>query len=375
MKIAFICKRRYTGKDVVSDRFGRLYEIPRQLAQMGHAVRGFCLDYYHSDADCREHPVAAGTLWWESRSIRTWQWPTMLGYPWQLLQRLREFAPDVLVGASDIPHVILTAWLARQLRIPYAVDLYDNFESFSVARVPGIVIAYRRAIKSASYLTVVSAPLKRMVEEEYAVSCPVSVMTNAVDKVTFRHLDKTRARQSLGLPVDAVLVGTAGGLHRSKGVGTLYSAWAQLAAERADIHLVLAGPVERGLPLPQGERVHYLGQLSQERVAELFNALDAGVVTLLDSAFGRFCFPQKLYEMVACGLPVVAASVGAIPSLLKSAPHLLYPAEDATALAAALRCQLADPGMPDLVVPDWEQLVAGVEPEYRKLAQPASNAL
>jgi len=35
MKIAFLCKRRYMDKDVVADRYGRLYEIPYQLSRLG----------------------------------------------------------------------------------------------------------------------------------------------------------------------------------------------------------------------------------------------------------------------------------------------------------------------------------------------------
>ena len=44
MRIAFLCKRHYTGKDVITDRFGRLYEIPHQLALLGHEVKAWCLD-------------------------------------------------------------------------------------------------------------------------------------------------------------------------------------------------------------------------------------------------------------------------------------------------------------------------------------------
>ena len=30
--MTFLCKRRYTGSDVISDRFGRLYQIPFKQA-------------------------------------------------------------------------------------------------------------------------------------------------------------------------------------------------------------------------------------------------------------------------------------------------------------------------------------------------------
>jgi hypothetical protein len=36
MRMAFLCKRHYMGKDVIADRYARLYEIPYQLVKLGH---------------------------------------------------------------------------------------------------------------------------------------------------------------------------------------------------------------------------------------------------------------------------------------------------------------------------------------------------
>jgi teichuronic acid biosynthesis glycosyltransferase TuaC len=103
-------------------------------------------------------------------------------------------------------------------------------------------------------------------------------------------------------------------------------------------------------------------------VAALFSALDVGVVTLRDSEFGRYCFPQKLHEMLACGLPVVAAEVGAVSALLKQQPGLLYSSEDPSALIAAVLNQLDNPAIPAISTPDWTQLVAEIEPSLSALA-------
>jgi teichuronic acid biosynthesis glycosyltransferase TuaC len=232
LRIAVLCKRRYTGKDVVADRFGRLYEIPYQLALVGHEVRGYCLDYHQPGNGAWRHDALPGALSWESRSLGYLRVPALAGYPLQMLRRLRGFSPDLLIGASDIPHVALTAWLARRLGISYALDLYDNFESFSLARVPGFVSAYRRAIRGAGLVTVVSEPLRCRVETTYGARCPVLVVANAVDRNVFKRTDRNQARRQLCLPAEAKLVGTAGGLHRQKGLAVLYAAWVRLAAER-----------------------------------------------------------------------------------------------------------------------------------------------
>lgn len=39
MRILCLFKRRYMRKDVIVDRYARLYELPRQLALRGHRAR------------------------------------------------------------------------------------------------------------------------------------------------------------------------------------------------------------------------------------------------------------------------------------------------------------------------------------------------
>jgi glycosyltransferase involved in cell wall biosynthesis len=282
--------------------------------------------------------------------------PGLLSYPHRLLKRLRDSAPDLLIGASDIPHVALARWLSLRLNVPYAVDLYDNFEGFGQARIPGMVLALRRAVRGAALVTTTSEPLRELVVEGYRARGEIIAMPSTVDRSVFCPKDRLASRQSLGLPTDVRLIGTAGGLYRDKGIGTLYEAWKAVAQQRDDVYLVLAGPVDPKFPPPGGHRVHHLGMLPHARTAELFNALDVGAICIRDTAFGRYCFPQKAYEMLACRLPVVAADVGAMSHLLADRSRL-YRADDAADLARALLLQLDQPVVADVPIDDWAELV------------------
>ena len=375
MRIAFLCKRRYMGKDVIDDRYGRLYEFPFQLARLGHEVHGFCLGYRPGDDAETVHEAAPGRLTWHASVLGKMAAPfRAAGYPFRLLRQLRRLRPDLLIGASDIPHVALAAWLSRRLQVPYAVDLYDNFEGFGQARIPGFVTALRRATRRAGVVTTTSEALARRVRDIYRARGQVMAMPSTVDLDLFRPGDRMAARQRLGLPLDGTLVGTAGGLLASRGVGELYDAWARLAPSHPDAHLVLAGPVDPTLAPPAGPRVHYLGMLPHRDTATLFQALDLGVIYLRDTPFGRYCFPQKAYEMFACGLPVVAARVGVMPDLLADAPHALYRAEDVPDLARAIAHQLAARQQADTTVDDWATLIRRVEPMLMALAANPAGA-
>jgi glycosyltransferase involved in cell wall biosynthesis len=371
MRIAFLCKRRYMGKDVIFDRYARLYEIPFQLARLGHDVRGFCLDYHGHGGGSWTHDVGAsgGALHWESRSLGPLYLPALVGYPRHLLHRLRAFAPDIVIGASDIPHVVLGAWIARRLGRPFVADLYDNFEGFGQARIPGMVPALRRAVRGADLVLTTSEPLRELVTDTYKARGEVLAMPSSVDKAVFYPRDRLACRHSLSLPADARLIGTAGGLHVEKGIATLLDAWNRLRDGHPDLHLVLAGPAHDSVTLPTDPRVHYLGALPHDRVAELFCALDVGVMCIRDTPFGRYCFPQKAYEMLACALPVVAADVGAMQTLLAATPQCLYAVDDAASLAKQLVAQLHNPVMPNVSIDDWAQLIAQVEPRLQAMVE------
>jgi len=368
MRIAFLCKRRYMSKDVILDRYARLYEIPFQLARLGHTVRAFCLSYTNdAQQGGWSHAAAPGSLQWESTSLGRAYVPALLSYPVWLLRRLREFAPDIIIGASDIPHVALGYWLSKRLHVPFVADLYDNFEAFGQARIPGMVTALRHAVRGAALVTTTSEPLRALVVDEYRARGTVIAMPSTVDKSVFHARDRAACRAALGLPIDAQLIGTAGGLNRDKGILALYDAWQLLERSRSNLHLVLAGPCESGTPPPAGARVHYLGALPHARIAEVFCALDVGVICILDTPFGRYCFPQKAYEMLACNLPVVAADVGAMSSLFADAPDTLFAAGDSANLARNIEAKLRQPRPPDIAIGDWPAVVADLEPRLRAL--------
>ncbi len=368
MRIAFLCKRQYMDKDVILDRYARLYEIPHQLARLGHSVKGYCLDY-HSESDGEwSHEGAPGSLNWESRSLGSLKLPRLIAYPVQLLKRLRAFQPDVIIGASDIPHVALAARLSRQLGKPCVVDLYDNFEGFGQARIPGFVAALRWATRQAGLVTTTSEPLRQLVLEQYKAQGMVISMPSSVDLNIFnRNGEKSALRKQLGLPLEARLIGTAGGLYPDKGVEPIYRAWLYLAERHPDLHLILAGPYRPDYPPPNGERIHYLGSLPHAHIADLFRALDVGIISILDTPFGRYCFPQKAYEMLACGLPVAAAKVGAMTELFKETPQALFSPDNPGELAAAVLNQLNAPKAPQVPIKGWSELISEIEPCIKSL--------
>lgn len=352
MRILVLTKRQYTGRDLLDDRYGRLYEIPRALAAAGNEVRGLALSYR------RRPPATPDAASWESQNALPFSPLGAARHLRRIRQLFRDFRPDVVWASSDAWHAIAAWRTCLPARIPYVVDLYDNYECFGLSKPPGVIPLLRRACRAADGLTLVSRTLANHVRDSYSLppGQPHLVLGNAVDTTLFRPLDQQAARRELGLPEDAVLVGTAGALDASRGIVTLLEAAERLVATHPGLRLALAGPQDGNLGRFAHLPIDYLGILPPERVPAFWNALDVAVVANRDSAFGRYCYPQKLQEIVACGVPLVASRVGEVAELLRDTPACLAEVDSPAALAERIAAQINEKIRVDRSqVRSWEQ--------------------
>lgn len=161
----------------------------------------------------------------------------------------------------------------------------------------------------------------------------VSIIANGVDTVRYAPGDRAGARQSLGLPASATLIGCAARLEAVKGHGDLLAATALLAP---DIHLALAGDGSlasdlrcRAKALGIADRVHFLGAV--EDMPMFYRALD------------RFCLashaeglPLAPLEAQATGVPAVLTEVGGMREAICPVSGRLARPSDPRGLAAAL---------------------------------------
>ncbi len=353
MRIAVLWKRRYMGQDVITDRYARLYELPQGLAQGGHEVLALCLNYHPGQAECRVDAVPPpGALVWRGYQAGPWLVGGLPDYWRSVLAELEAFQPALLLGGSDAPHAILTRQLARRLGIPYLLDLYDNYEAFGLGRLPGVTRWYRRALREAAGITAVSDLLTEYVRT-LAPGVPVMTLESTIDPRRFYPRDPVVACERLGLPAAGRLLGVSGSLHPNRGIGQVYAAFARLSATDPGLHLVLAGDAPRRQPPPRHPRLHWLGRLPHDEMPHFFSALDLALVPMIDTAFGRYAFPQKAYEIMACGTPLLTARVGALARTLAGYPACLYDAGNPGDLDQRIQQQLANPVTPEIPIPSW----------------------
>ncbi|HEY1269460.1 MAG TPA: glycosyltransferase [Candidatus Binatia bacterium] len=362
MRLLVLTKRQYMAKDLLDDRFGRYRELPLELAQRGHEVRGICLSYRprtagrFDDADA-ENKIAVAWLAVNLGDIGF--------YLKQANKWMAEFRPDIVWAGSDVFHVVFGTWLARRYGARSVADLYDDYAAFAATRLAGALPLYRRALRRADGVTCFSRRMAELVERDGRRG-PTTVVESGVRTDLFQKLDKGECRAALGLPRDAKIIGTAGALYKSRGIDTLLKAFEMLAAERP-IHLALAG--DRDVALPRRADVHDLGMLPPDRVPVFFGALDVAVSCYRDSAQGRVSFPQKAYEIIACGTPLVAAAVGSMQELLAGHPECLFDPEYPESLARAVLRQLENPTAVGVRAPGWAEQAVRLEKFFLEVLQ------
>ncbi|MEW6077395.1 MAG: glycosyltransferase family 4 protein [Thermodesulfobacteriota bacterium] len=353
MRILVLSKRQYTNRDLINDRFGRLWELPMALASSGDNITGVCLSYRRRDEGSHVDAQGGGRVTWHKLNIhRLLPWGAR-NY-WRTIDEIgRDVRPDVVWACSDSLHAVLAVNIAKRLGSPLVIDLYDNFESFTLTRLPGMTTAFRRSLSQADGITCVSHPLAEYLRDRSLCRCPIEVIENAVPEGLFYPMDKSSCRRELNLPADGFLIGMAGAISRSRGVNFLFRAFEQFSMERPDAHLVLAGVRDKGLSLHQHPRIHYLGILAPKVVPVFLSALDMTVICNRASAFGNYCFPQKFYEAIACGVPMIAARTRVMRDVLKDYPGNMFDPENTDSLLVALRRQAARPVKLQIQVQTW----------------------
>lgn len=359
MRILVLSKRQYLGKDMLDDRFFRNYEIPEVLARQGHDVQGFTLSYRPRS----QGHMRPGKVDWTSVNAI----PNLPNYFRKLNQKISDWRPDIIWASSDIYHALIAWRIHLRYKLPFVVDLYDNYESFGASRVPGIIPLFRTACRAAAGLTLISHSLEHFVVNNYGIKCPRRVIGNAIRSDVFQPKSKMIARETLGLPAHARLVGTAGAISANRGIQAMFEAFLALAVNDPDLWLVYAGPRDATPQHYSHERIVDLGELPHDRIGDVFNALDVAIICNLDSAFGRYCFPQKLYEIIACERPLTAAAVGDVAQLLSPWPQTLFEPMSAESLMDRLKEQLVHPTLIRLKPPGWDEAGADLEVFLRHL--------
>lgn len=221
---------------------------------------------------------------------------------------------DLIDAHVYYPDGVAAAWLGRALKRPVVVTARGTDLNHYPRRYPLVGRMITRTAKSVDASITVCAALKDALVDLGADPSRVHVLRNGVDLSLF-HPKEQRSFGGIGDCRRSKLL-SVGHLIKRKGHDLVINALAYLP----DTELVIAGDGperrrleqlanERGL----NERVHFLGVIEHERLADLYSSAD-----LLVLASSREGWPNVLLEALACGTPVVATRNWGTPEIISS---------------------------------------------------------
>ncbi len=185
-----------------------------------------------------------------------------------------------------------------------------------------------------------------LIHERFVPAERVRLIWNGAPLDEFAPVSEERARaarQALGLPLDALVVGTIGRLNLQKGHRYLVEAAAGVLGPRPDARFLIAGDGDLMEPLraqAQGlgiaDKVVFAGH--RQDVPDVLGALDVFAISSLYEGT-----PLALFEAMAAGKAIVSTAVDGCREVLEDGvTGLLVPPADAEGLAQAILRVLGD---------------------------------
>jgi glycosyltransferase involved in cell wall biosynthesis len=248
---------------------------------------------------------------------------------------------DVIDAHFAHPEGIAAVLLGRIFHRPVVVTVRGVELRYQHQRSKRILMSW--ALRRADRVIAVSDELRDLAVALGADPARVRTVPNGINANVFFRRNRTTSRTRHAIAPSERIILSAGDLAELKGHHRGIAAVGQLNDRGVTTRLLIAGGVGRSgryaAALRQqvaarglGERVTFIGEVTQEALAELMSAAD--VFCLASSTEG---WPNVVNEALACGTPVVATDVGAVRQMVVDDRYgTVVPVGDADALTDAL---------------------------------------
>lgn len=291
MRIQLLAKRRYTNKDALKEKFGRVYNFPLYWASGDDEVQLFLLDYRSLATTVMD------TDGFHKSSLPMFDPRTLV----RLRAVTSAFRPDVIVASGDCFVGLAGLHLSRRVGARFVFDVYDDYSAFGSNRAFLGWNALGYLLDRADLVLYAS----RSLAYRHAAKSRWIMAPNGVDPTAFRPGPMTVARTRTNLDGGAKLVGYFGSMEADRGVDDLIAATAKLRVSDPQIRLLLCGTLRPDMqPLPTW--VEYRGVVPHSTIPDYLNACDIVVLPYRRSQVMDMGASCKIAEYLLCERPLVA---------------------------------------------------------------------
>ena len=377
MRIVWLC--HYFAPEIGAPQ-ARLLEMSREFLLHGHEVEAVTCFPNHPTGELRpeDRGLRRRTDAMDGVTVeRCWSFVTpnkgivkkTLGHlsfmvtGWGGLSRVaKRGRPDAVIVSSPTFFSVLTAWTWCAFHgVPWVFEVRDLWPGVFVelgVLKNRLVIAMLEAMelflyRKASRVVTVTRSFADDIERRGIERAKLGVVTNGVDYVRFAPAAPDPAFLHAEALEGRFVVLYLGAHGISHALARILDAATQMT-DLADVLFVFVGEgaekdqlVEdarrRGLTGGPGATVRFVAGVPKEQVVQWYRAADVGLVPLRRVELFKTFIPSKMFELLACGVPVVASVDGEAREILEeSRGAIVVEPEDAAAIAGAIRTLRAD---------------------------------
>lgn len=250
---------------------------------------------------------------------------------WQTLRALLREQAEVWHGhdLEMLPFVYAAARLKGGKLVYDSHELWSGYDwpgrSGGLGAVRRLVWSFwlrleKRLARRCHLVITVNRSCAGEIAKQLGIETPL-VLRNCVDPAPGGAVGRSSLRDKLELTAGQPLVVYAGLLQAGRGLESLIRAWGGLLSE-AHLALIGYGPAERGLKKMAAQagfsNVHFLAPVPARELAEYIRGASLGVVLIEGNDLSKhYSLPNKLFEYLAAGVPVLASGLPEIRRLVE----------------------------------------------------------
>ncbi|MCZ2808845.1 MAG: glycosyltransferase family 4 protein, partial [Candidatus Bathyarchaeota archaeon] len=233
---------------------------------------------------------------------------------------------------------------AKKYKKPFIVTQHNTFIDYqsilNILEHLNDLTVGKSVLKCANRIITVSKETMKYVLRLGADKSKTSVIYNGVDTNYFHPVNKKESRKKLGLPKNRKIILSVRRLVYKNGLDTLIESIPLLTRDHPDLLFVVAGKgpsrkliENRVKELGIDANIKLTGFVPDRLLPVYYDAADYFVIP---SASGEG-LPLVLLEAMACGLPVIATTVGGTPEIIKHMKNgVLVPPRNPEAMAETI---------------------------------------
>lgn len=234
----------------------------------------------------------------------------------------RQHKAEVVV-AHDLPMLAVGRTLSEEFDAHLVYDSHELYseQEFSRGQRSSWAQVERRHIGACDRVITVNPSIARELEARYGVA-EVAVIHNA-ERIQAQTERSWYLHERFGIPREHRVLLFQGGFSAGRNLPELVEAMGLLS--NAGIHLVLLGDGQLASALQRlverkglTSRVHLHPAVAQSQLLGITAAADAGVIPYQAICLNNYyCTPNKLFEFIAAGLPILASDLPELRRLVE----------------------------------------------------------